>query len=70
MQIFTALLKEPDLERELVDGSMVKADQLSPGAVGQDNPGIEKKSQWQQHQQNPSGGRFVCLTDRFCINWR
>ena len=42
MQIFTALLKEPDLERELVDGSMVKADQLSPGAVGQDNPGIEK----------------------------
>ena len=42
MQIFTALLKEPDLERELVDGSVVKTDQLSPGAVGQDNPGREK----------------------------
>ena len=42
MQIFTALLKGPHLEWELVDGSLVQTDQHSPGAVGQDNHSIAK----------------------------
>ena len=42
MKIFTALLKRPHLESELVDGSFVQTDQHSPGAVGQDNRSIAK----------------------------
>ena len=42
MQIFTTLLKEPDFEPELVDGSTVQADQHSPGTMGQDNQGLAK----------------------------
>lgn len=42
MAIFKALVIEPDLEWEFIDGSIVKAHQHSAGAVGDDDQAIGK----------------------------
>lgn len=42
MKIFKDLVKEPDLEQELIDGSIVRAHQHSSGAVGEANQAIGK----------------------------
>jgi len=40
MAVFKALVQEPDLEWEFIDGSIVKAHQHSTGAASQDNEAI------------------------------
>lgn len=42
MNIFKALVKEPDLEWEFIDGSIVKAHQHSAGAASKENQAIGK----------------------------
>ncbi len=42
MDIFKALIQEPDLEWEFVDGSIVKAHQHSAGAMSDNNEAIGK----------------------------
>ena len=42
MSIFKALVKEPDLEWEFIDGSIVKAHQHSAGAASEENQAIGK----------------------------
>jgi transposase len=42
LNIFKALVQEPDLEWEFIDGSIVKAHQHSAGAARQDNQAIGK----------------------------
>lgn len=42
MLIFKALVKEPDLEWEFIDGSIVKAHQHSAGAASEENQAIGK----------------------------
>ena len=42
MEIFQSLIKEPDLEWEFIDGSIVKAHQHSAGAIGDESQAIGK----------------------------
>ncbi len=42
MAIFKSLSKEPDLEWEFIDGSIVKAHQHSSGAASDENQAIGK----------------------------
>jgi transposase len=42
MSIFKALVQEPDLEWEFIDGSIVKAHQHSAGAASEENQAIGK----------------------------
>lgn len=42
MDIFKALVQEPDLEWEFIDGSIVKAHQHSSGACGSQDQAIGK----------------------------
>jgi len=42
MLIFKALVHEPDLEWEFIDGSIVKAHQHSAGAASEENQAIGK----------------------------
>ena len=42
MKIFKDLVQDPDLEREFIDGSVVRAHQHSSGAAREDNQAIGK----------------------------
>ena len=44
MLIFKALIQEPDLEWEFIDGSIIKAHQHSAGAASEENQAIGKST--------------------------